>query len=114
MAADDLGNSGHRFRRSGDHHFARDNLQTQTHSAGSARFAVGFRRAIQRLKIRSNSGSAEIIELPNAIDILIYWYRQVRGEHKNWDEYREQMRQEQRVIIRVNIQKVGPRHPRQR
>jgi PPOX class probable F420-dependent enzyme len=59
-------------------------------------------------------GSAEIIELPNAMDILIYWYRQVRGEHKNWDEYREQMRQEQRVIIRVNIQKVGPQHPRQR
>ena len=58
--------------------------------------------------------SAEIIELPNAMDILIYWYCPVRGEHKNRDEYREQMRQEQRVIIRVNIQKVGPQHPRQR
>jgi hypothetical protein len=109
MAADDLGYSGHRFRRSGDHHFAWDNLQTQTHSAGSARFAV-----IQRLKIVQIHGSAEIVELPNAMDILIYWDRQVRGEHKNWDEYREQMRQEQREIIRVNIQKVGPQHPRQR
>jgi general stress protein 26 len=30
-------------------------------------------------------GTAEIIELPDAIDSLIYWYQQVRGEHKNWD-----------------------------
>ena len=59
-------------------------------------------------------GSAEIIELPEAMDLLIYWYRQVRGEHKNWDEYRERMKNEQRAIIRVNVEKVGPQHPRQR
>ena len=54
-------------------------------------------------------GAAEIIEQPEAMDILIYWYRQVRGEHKNWDEYREKMKEEQRVIFRVNIEKVGPK-----
>ena len=31
-------------------------------------------------------GRAEIIELPDAMDPLIYWYKQVRGEHKNWEE----------------------------
>jgi len=53
------------------------------------------------------AGKAEVIDQPEAMDILIYWYRHVRGEHKNWDEYREKMKQEQRVIIRLNIEKVG-------
>jgi PPOX class probable F420-dependent enzyme len=52
-------------------------------------------------------GSAEIIEQPEAMDLLVYWYKQVRGEHKNWDEYRETMRKQQRVIIRFNTEKVG-------
>jgi PPOX class probable F420-dependent enzyme len=59
-------------------------------------------------------GTAEIIELPDAMDILTYWYRQIRGEHKNWAEYRDQMKKEQRVIIRVNIEKVGPQNRRRR
>src|SRR6266850_2753374 len=53
-------------------------------------------------------GTAEIIELPAAMDMLIYWYKQVRGEHKNWEEYKKRMADEKRVIIRVNIEKVGP------
>ena len=53
-------------------------------------------------------GKAELIEQPDAMDMLIYWYRQVRGEHKNWDEYKKKMQDEKRVIIRVNIEKVGP------
>jgi PPOX class probable F420-dependent enzyme len=53
-------------------------------------------------------GTAEIIELPEAMDTLIFWYKQVRGEHKNWDDYRKQVHDEKRVIIRVNIEKVGP------
>jgi len=53
-------------------------------------------------------GSAEIIELAAAMDTLIYWYKQVPGEHKTWDEYKIQMQNEKRVIIRVNIEKVGP------
>jgi len=51
---------------------------------------------------------AEIIELPEAMETLIFWYKQVRGEHKNWDDYRKQMHDEKRVIIRVNIEKAGP------
>ena len=59
-------------------------------------------------------GTAEIIEQPEAMDTLIYWYKQVRGEHKNWDEYRDRMKKEKRAIIRVNIEKVGPQHARER
>ena len=53
-------------------------------------------------------GTAELIELPQAMDTLIHWYKQVRGEHKNWDDYKKQMQDEKRVIIRVTIEKVGP------
>ena len=53
-------------------------------------------------------GTAEIIDQPEAMNALIYWYKQVRGEHKNWDDYKKQMQDEKRVIIRVNIEKVGP------
>jgi PPOX class probable F420-dependent enzyme len=53
-------------------------------------------------------GTAEIIELPEAMNTLIFWYKQVRGEHQNWDDYRKQMHDQKRVIIRVNIEKVGP------
>jgi PPOX class probable F420-dependent enzyme len=53
-------------------------------------------------------GTAEVIEQPEAMDMLIYWYKQIRGERQNWDEYRKRMQDEKRVIIRVNIDKVGP------
>jgi PPOX class probable F420-dependent enzyme len=53
-------------------------------------------------------GAAEIIPLPEAMDLLIHWHRQVKGEHQNWDEYRDLMRREQRVIVRINIGSVGP------
>ena len=54
------------------------------------------------------SMTAEIVDQPEAIDALVYWYKQVRGEHKNWNDYKKQMQDEKRVIIRVNIEKVGP------
>ena len=53
-------------------------------------------------------GRAEITDLPAAMDALTYWYQQVHGEHKNWNEYRKKMVDEKRVIIRVTIEKVGP------
>ncbi len=43
--------------------------------------------------------------MPEAMDLLIDWHRRVRGEHTSWDEYREKMRQEQRVVLRINIEK---------
>jgi hypothetical protein len=54
-------------------------------------------------------GTAEIIPLPEAMDILIHWHCQVRGESKNWDEVREKMKQEQRFIIRIPIESFGPK-----
>ncbi|MEX0802077.1 MAG: PPOX class F420-dependent oxidoreductase [Candidatus Binatia bacterium] len=53
-------------------------------------------------------GKAEIIALPKAMELLVDWHRRVRGEHPNWDEYRARMKDEERVLIRVAIEKVGP------
>ena len=53
-------------------------------------------------------GVAEIISLPGAMDGLIDYYRQLSGEHPDWDEYRAAMRQERRVLIRISPERAGP------
>jgi PPOX class probable F420-dependent enzyme len=53
-------------------------------------------------------GTAEIIPQPEAMDLLIYWHRQARGEHPNWQEYCEKMKTEDQVAIRIRIEKVNP------
>jgi PPOX class probable F420-dependent enzyme len=55
------------------------------------------------------SGNAEIVSLPQALDILVYLQRQVYGEHKSWPEFHERMARERRVIIRIGIESVGPK-----
>jgi len=55
------------------------------------------------------NGSAEIISLPDALDGLVYLQRQAYGEHKSWPEFHERMAREKRVIIRIEIDTVGPK-----
>lgn len=53
-------------------------------------------------------GSAEIISLPDAMEILVSYYRAVAGEHPDWDEYRAAMEREHRVIVRITMTRAGP------
>lgn len=53
-------------------------------------------------------GTVEIIELPDAMDLLIAYYRSVSGEHPDWDDYRAAMVKDQRVIVRFAIERAGP------
>ncbi len=53
-------------------------------------------------------GTAEIVSLPDAMGLLVDYYRRVRGEHDDWDEYREAMREQQRVLLRMSLDEVGP------
>lgn len=53
-------------------------------------------------------GTTEIVELPNAMEGLVDYYRRLNGEHPDWDEYREAMRSERRVLLRVDITRAGP------
>ncbi|HEX2192713.1 MAG TPA: PPOX class F420-dependent oxidoreductase [Acidimicrobiales bacterium] len=53
-------------------------------------------------------GTATIVSLPDALERLVAYYRSVSGEHPDWDEYREAMVQQRRVVIRVAIERAGP------
>ena len=54
-------------------------------------------------------GTTEIVPLPHAMDGLIdYYYRRISGEHPNRDDYRRAMVDQQRVLIRLTIDTVGP------
>jgi PPOX class probable F420-dependent enzyme len=53
-------------------------------------------------------GTAEIISLPEALDLLVDYYRRAAGEHPDWDEYRAAMVQQKRVIVRFAIERAGP------
>jgi PPOX class probable F420-dependent enzyme len=53
-------------------------------------------------------GTAEIISLPDAMELLVDYYRAVAGEHPDWDDYRAAMRRDRRVIIRIGITRAGP------
>jgi PPOX class probable F420-dependent enzyme len=55
------------------------------------------------------NGTATIVSLPGALDALVALHRQAYGEHKNWPEFHERMVRERRVIIRIDIESVGPR-----
>ena len=53
-------------------------------------------------------GIAELIHLPEALPILEDYYRRISGEHPDWDDYRETMRRDRRLIIRIAIDRAGP------
>ena len=53
-------------------------------------------------------GEVEVVSLPDAMEPLVDYYRSLAGEHRNWDEYRESMRQERRVLLRMRPRTAGP------
>ncbi len=55
-------------------------------------------------------GPAEIVALPEAMDGLVAQYRSIAGEHPNWDEYRAAMVSEDRVLVRITVERAGPDH----
>ncbi|WP_052669065.1 PPOX class F420-dependent oxidoreductase [Nitriliruptor alkaliphilus] len=53
-------------------------------------------------------GTTEIVHLPEAMDLLVDYYRRISGEHPDWDEYRQVMEDERRVLLRITPTEVGP------
>ena len=53
-------------------------------------------------------GDAEIVALPEAMDLLLDYYRRIPGEHPDWADYRAAMEREQRVVVRFDITRAGP------
>jgi PPOX class probable F420-dependent enzyme len=46
-------------------------------------------------------GTAEVVDLPEAMDGLVALYRHVSGEHPDWDEYRAAMERDHRCLLRI-------------
>ena len=53
-------------------------------------------------------GDAEVIDVPEAVDGLVEYFRAVAGEHSDWDEYREAMVVQGKCLIRVTPTRWGP------
>jgi PPOX class probable F420-dependent enzyme len=53
-------------------------------------------------------GTAEIIRLPEAMDLLVEYYRGISGEHPDWDDYRHAMRRDRRVVVAITLTRAGP------
>lgn len=55
-------------------------------------------------------GQADIVSLPEAMELLVAYYRQLSGEHPDWDDYRAAMIRDRRLVIRINLERAGPDH----
>ena len=53
-------------------------------------------------------GTAEVLDLPDALEPLVEYYRGIAGEHPDWDEYRAAMTAQGKCLIRVAVQQWGP------
>ncbi|MEV0899812.1 PPOX class F420-dependent oxidoreductase [Actinoplanes sp. NPDC049802] len=53
-------------------------------------------------------GVAEVLGLPEALEPLVEYFRVISGEHPDWDEYRQAMRDQGKCLIRVTIESWGP------
>jgi PPOX class probable F420-dependent enzyme len=53
-------------------------------------------------------GQAQVLSLPEAMDPLIDYYKRFPDDNPDWDDYRERMRREKRVLIRIELQRAGP------
>ena len=53
-------------------------------------------------------GDAEVLDLPEALEPLVDYYRCISGEHPDWDEYRQAMLRQGKSLIRVTPTSWGP------
>jgi len=53
-------------------------------------------------------GVAEVIDLPESVEPLVEYFRVISGEHADWDEYRQAMRDQGKSLIRITIERWGP------
>jgi PPOX class probable F420-dependent enzyme len=52
-------------------------------------------------------GQAEVLSLPDAMEPLVDYYRRFTYDESE-DDYRERMRHEQRVLVRITLERAGP------
>ena len=53
-------------------------------------------------------GPWEVLDLPEALEPLVDYYRSISGEHPDWDEYRRAMIDQGKSLLRLTIDRWGP------
>ena len=53
-------------------------------------------------------GDAEVIDLPEAVELLVDYFRVIAGEHSDWADYRRAMVDQGKCLIRVTPRRWGP------
>jgi PPOX class probable F420-dependent enzyme len=53
-------------------------------------------------------GPVEVLSLPEAMEPLVAYYRDISGEHPDWDDYRAAMVRDRRVLLRMSVERAGP------
>ena len=53
-------------------------------------------------------GTVEVLDLPDALEEFVDYYRSISGEHPDWAEYRRAMLAQDKSLLRVDIDRWGP------
>jgi PPOX class probable F420-dependent enzyme len=53
-------------------------------------------------------GTAEVLDVPEAVESLVDYYRSISGEHPDWEEYRDAMVEQGKSLLRVTPERWGP------
>ena len=53
-------------------------------------------------------GHAEVVDMPDALEGLVEYFRAISGEHPDWDDYRAAMQRQNKSLIRVTVDRWGP------
>jgi PPOX class probable F420-dependent enzyme len=53
-------------------------------------------------------GTAEVLDMPAALDGLVEYFRCISGEHPDWDDYRAAMARQNKSLIRIAVERWGP------
>ena len=53
-------------------------------------------------------GTAEVLDVPEAVEPMVEYYRSISGEHPDWAEYRVAMLKQGKSLLRVTPDHWGP------
>ena len=53
-------------------------------------------------------GNAEVLDMPEAAEPFVEYFRSIAGEHPDWDEYKKAMADQGKSLIRITPTSWGP------
>jgi PPOX class probable F420-dependent enzyme len=53
-------------------------------------------------------GTAEVLDVPEAVEPLVDYFRSISGEHPDWAEYRQAMLAQGKSLLRITPRRWGP------